>query len=171
MKRPSPQGCPSTGEARPAGLGPPPHLAVCRHVVGSACVGGSRISQTMVLSYMLLHAPMLGTHMSLRNASVRLQHGSPGLLAAPAASAPPVPAPSGDRRINRPGRTCGPPVSGGLNRHGPLSTWLPGQDASVKYPSRRKCTRRHFQAARKGTKQVIASEVTRYIARLQVEIA
>ena len=66
----------TTGEARPAGLGPPPHLAVCRHVVGSACVGGSRISQTMVLSYMLLHAPMLGTHMSLRNASVWLQHGS-----------------------------------------------------------------------------------------------
>ena len=51
-------------------------MAVCHHVVGSACVGGSRISQTMVLSYMLLHAPMLGTHMSLRNASVRLQHGS-----------------------------------------------------------------------------------------------
>ena len=49
---------------------------MCRHVVGSACVGGSRISQTMVLSYMLLHAQMLGTHMSLRNASVRLQHGS-----------------------------------------------------------------------------------------------
>ena len=55
---------------------PPPQLAVCRHVVGSACVGGSRISRTMVLSCTLLHALMLGTHMSLRNASVRPQHDS-----------------------------------------------------------------------------------------------
>ena len=45
-------------------------------VAGRAGVGGSRISRTVVSSYTLLHAPMLGTHMSLRNASVRPQHGS-----------------------------------------------------------------------------------------------
>ena len=67
----------------PPRVGPGPQ-AVSPLTVGSGVAtwwlvhapGGSRISRTVVLHSALLHAPMLGTHMSLRNASVRLQHGS-----------------------------------------------------------------------------------------------
>ena len=67
MKRPSPQGYPSTDAS---GSADPCSSYGC--VAGRAGVGGSRISRTVVLSYTLLHAPMLGTHRSLRNASDRV---------------------------------------------------------------------------------------------------